>query len=153
MGRSPPQKKKSKEQVAPRIGGFPFGVDTASLLVSGIIKSSTIRFLRPQGYTGPPGPPGRSEVRSLSLESARRNLKRWKRFYQHRNSRLVALMFFLPCCTFPETKVVELGHVSRKTTDGGYDFGVPAHQLGPPVVPFSPFWGEGSPTKIDYRKS
>ena len=25
-------------------------------------------------------------------------------------------------------------------------------QLGPPVVPFSHFWGEGSPTKIDYRK-
>ena len=24
--------------------------------------------------------------------------------------------------------------------------------LGPPVVPFYPFWGEGSPTKIDYRK-
>ena len=26
-------------------------------------------------------------------------------------------------------------------------------ELGPPVVPFlNPFWGEGSPTKIDYRK-
>ena len=25
-------------------------------------------------------------------------------------------------------------------------------RLGPPVVPFYPFWGEGSPTKIDYRK-
>ena len=25
--------------------------------------------------------------------------------------------------------------------------------LGPPVVPFHPFLGEGSPTKIDYRKS
>ena len=24
--------------------------------------------------------------------------------------------------------------------------------LGPPVVPFYPFWGEGSPTKIDYGK-
>ena len=24
--------------------------------------------------------------------------------------------------------------------------------LGPPVVPFSPFWGEGSPTSLDYRK-
>ena len=24
--------------------------------------------------------------------------------------------------------------------------------LGPPVVPFYPFWGEGSPTKIDYSK-
>ena len=24
--------------------------------------------------------------------------------------------------------------------------------LGPPVVPFYPFLGEGSPTKIDYRK-
>ena len=24
--------------------------------------------------------------------------------------------------------------------------------LGPPVVPFYPFFGEGSPTKIDYRK-
>ena len=24
--------------------------------------------------------------------------------------------------------------------------------LGPPVVPFCPFWGEGSPTKIDCRK-
>ena len=29
-----------------------------------------------------------------------------------------------------------------------------AGQLGPPVVPFlTLFWGEGSPTKIDYRKS
>ena len=26
------------------------------------------------------------------------------------------------------------------------------HSLGPPVVPFYPFLGEGSPTKIDYRK-
>ena len=26
------------------------------------------------------------------------------------------------------------------------------HSLGPPVVPFTPFLGEGSPTKIDYRK-
>ena len=25
-------------------------------------------------------------------------------------------------------------------------------KLGPPVVPFYPFFGEGSPTKIDYRK-
>ena len=25
--------------------------------------------------------------------------------------------------------------------------------LGPPVLPFYPFWGEGSPTKIDYRPS
>ena len=25
--------------------------------------------------------------------------------------------------------------------------------LGPPVVPFYPFLGEGSPTKIDYRKT
>ena len=25
-------------------------------------------------------------------------------------------------------------------------------QLGPPVVPFHPFFGEGYPTKIDYRK-
>ena len=25
-------------------------------------------------------------------------------------------------------------------------------RLGPPVVPFYPFWGEGSPTQIDYRK-
>ena len=24
--------------------------------------------------------------------------------------------------------------------------------LGPPVVPFYPFFGEGSPTKIDYSK-
>ena len=24
--------------------------------------------------------------------------------------------------------------------------------LGPPVVPFYPFWGEGSPTKIDHTK-
>ena len=28
----------------------------------------------------------------------------------------------------------------------------PQHWLGPPVVPFYPFLGEGSPTKIDYRK-
>ena len=26
------------------------------------------------------------------------------------------------------------------------------HRLGPPVVPFYPFWGECSPTKVDYRK-
>ena len=26
------------------------------------------------------------------------------------------------------------------------------HVLGPAVVPFYPFLGEGSPTKIDYRK-
>ena len=26
------------------------------------------------------------------------------------------------------------------------------HKLGPPVVPFYPFLGESSPTKIDYRK-
>ena len=25
-------------------------------------------------------------------------------------------------------------------------------KLGPPVVPFNPFFWEGSPTKIDYRK-
>ena len=25
--------------------------------------------------------------------------------------------------------------------------------LGPPVVPFYPFFGEGSPTKMDYRKN
>ena len=25
-------------------------------------------------------------------------------------------------------------------------------RLGPPVVPFYPFLGEGSPTKLDYRK-
>ena len=25
--------------------------------------------------------------------------------------------------------------------------------LGPPVVPFYPFLGEGSPTKIDYRRN
>ena len=25
-------------------------------------------------------------------------------------------------------------------------------KLGRPVVPFFPFWGEGSPTKIDYSK-
>ena len=25
-------------------------------------------------------------------------------------------------------------------------------RLGPPVVSFYPFWGEGSPAKIDYRK-
>ena len=27
------------------------------------------------------------------------------------------------------------------------------HSLGPPVAPFYPFFGEGSPTKIDYRKN
>ena len=27
-----------------------------------------------------------------------------------------------------------------------------ANIIGPPVVPFFPFWGEGSPTKIDYSK-
>ena len=30
--------------------------------------------------------------------------------------------------------------------------GVPliCQTLGPPVLPFYPFWGEGSPTEIDY---
>ena len=27
-----------------------------------------------------------------------------------------------------------------------------SYPLGPPVVPFYPFFGEGSPTKLDYRK-
>ena len=32
------------------------------------------------------------------------------------------------------------------------DFGCPGEaSLGPPGVPCYPFWGEGSPTKIDYR--
>ena len=37
---------------------------------------------------------------------------------------------------------------------GGFGFGFESFPgLGPPVVPFHPFLGEGSPTKIDYRKS
>ena len=28
----------------------------------------------------------------------------------------------------------------------------PLERLGPPVVPFLPFFGEGSPTKLDYRR-
>ena len=28
----------------------------------------------------------------------------------------------------------------------------PGSWLGPPVVPFYPFWGEGSPIKVDYRQ-
>ena len=36
----------------------------------------------------------------------------------------------------------------------GTSLGAPSlpFALGPPVVPFYPFLGEGSPTKIDYRK-
>ena len=38
--------------------------------------------------------------------------------------------------------------------NGGFRLGFPLNQppLGPPVVAFYPFLGEGSPTKLDYRK-
>ena len=49
------------------------------------------------------------------------------------------------------TKSIELGHHRPpcwdKHTRTKYDY-----MLGPPVVPFPPSLGEGSPTKTDYRK-
>ena len=55
------------------------------------------------------------------------------------------------------TAQLDQGHVSKLTGNGfGHEaggFGTIGRRLGlgPPVVLFYPFWGEGSPTKIDCR--
>ena len=48
---------------------------------------------------------------------------------------------------FGESTILRQAHVSVSQNRGS-----PRQLLGPPVVPFYPFWGEGSPTKIDCRK-
>ena len=50
-----------------------------------------------------------------------------------------------------------VGHLSRHRKhvvvfSFGFALNLNQPLLGPPVVPFYPFLGEGSPTKIDYRK-
>ena len=48
--------------------------------------------------------------------------------------------------------------VTKMTVESHHAMGTVCHTgrtsewIGPPVMPFYPFLGEGSPTKIDYRK-
>ena len=55
-------------------------------------------------------------------------------------------------CTFrpPGRQVLQSCRTHRATGHGV--FGCLLPKLGPPVLPFDPFFGEGSPAKIDYKK-